>query len=311
MIDHPDKRKIHNDPIPLLGGIAVFLGFMVGVFFYGNEFFLFKDLLVPLLAATMLLVVGVADDAGLLHPQIKLMVAMPVSGVILILLDLHLKLFSIPFLNYFFTLFWIVGITAAYNLLDGMDGLSTGVCIIASFFYLTIGMMTGDRFLILFPLCLMGACLGFLIYNFHPAKIFLGDSGAILLGFLLASMGLRVANNEAISPMIRWMIPVLILCVPIFDTSLITVSRLRRGLIPFLHPGKDHSHHRLFNLGLGQKKTVLLIYLLGTIGGLLSLLIYRFDPYRGYLVFIFILLAGLTLLYLFEKLPFERQESVQ
>ncbi|MGB9629097.1 MAG: MraY family glycosyltransferase, partial [Thermodesulfobacteriota bacterium] len=100
-----------------------------------------------------------------------------------------------------------------------------------------------------------------LIYNFHPARIFLGDSGAIFLGFMLASMGLRVANNESLPILSRWMLPILILLVPIFDTSLITISRLKRGLIPFLHPGKDHSHHRLLNLGLGYKKTVLLIYL--------------------------------------------------
>ena len=140
--------------------------------------------------------------------------------------------------------------------------------------------------------------------------IFLGDSGAILLGFLLASMGLRMANNESFPIMTRWMLPILILAVPIFDTSLITFSRLRRGLVPFLHPGKDHSHHRLYNLGLGQRKPVLLIYLLGTIGGLLSLIIYRLNLFWGYLIFGLLLLSGLTLLYLFEKLPYERQELI-
>jgi UDP-GlcNAc:undecaprenyl-phosphate GlcNAc-1-phosphate transferase len=259
----------------------------------------------------LLLIVGILDDAGSLHPQIKLMVAMPVAALILILSDLHLKIFSINVLNYFFTLFWVVGITASYNLLDGMDGLSTGVCLIASFFYLMIGGITGDSFLITLSPSLMGACLGFLFYNFHPAKIFIGDSGAILLGFLLASMGLRVANNESLPILTRWMLPILILTVPIFDTSLITLSRVRRGLImPFLHPGKDHSHHRLFNLGLGQRKTVLIIYLLGMIGGFLSLLIYGLSVFIGYVVFCLPIVAGLVLLFLFEKLPYERQELI-
>jgi len=308
ILDHPDPRKIHSRPIPLLGSIAVYLGFLAGLFLSGFHPFLDKELFILLSTATLLLVVGLLDDAGFLHPQIKLMGAMPVAGLILIYFDLGLKVFPFQFLNYFFTLFWVVGITAAYNLLDGMDGLSTGVCLIASSFYLTIGMMTGDPLLIFLPLCLMGACLGFLIYNFHPAKIFLGDSGAILLGFLLASMGLRVANNESLPIMTRWMLPILILAVPIFDTSLITLSRLRRGLIPFLHPGKDHSHHRLYNLGLGQRKSVLLIYLLGTIGGLLSLLIYRLTSFSGYVIFGFLIVLGLALLFLFEKLPYDRQE---
>jgi len=256
-------------------------------------------------------VVGLLDDAGFLHPQIKLMVAMPISALILVFWDLHLRLFPIPFLNYFFTFFWIVGITAAYNLLDGMDGLSTGVCLIASFFYFIIGMVTGDRFLIFLSLPLMGSCLAFLIYNFHPAKIFLGDSGAIFLGFILASVGLHVANNENLPISTRWMLPILILLVPIFDTSLITISRLRRGLIPFLHPGKDHSHHRLFNLGLGQRKTVLLIYLFGIGSGIISLINYYISTLGAYIIFCLLLITCLVLFFSFERLPYERQELIK
>jgi len=246
-----------------------------------------------------------------LHPQVKLMGAMPVAGLILIYFDLGLNLFPLRFFNYFFTLLWVVGITAAYNLLDGMDGLSTGVCLIASIFYLAFGVITGDLLLVWIASSLAGACLAFLIFNFHPAKIFLGDSGAILLGFLLASMGLRVANHESLPLLTRWMIPILILAVPIFDTSLITFSRVRRGLVPFLHPGKDHSHHRLFNLGLGQRKTVFLIYLLGTTGGVLSLFISRLTTFWGYMLFGLLILFGLILLSLFENLPYDRQELMK
>lgn len=146
---------------------------------------------------------------------------------------------------------------------------------------------------------------------FHPVKIFLGDSGAILLGFLLASLGLRVANNDSLPIFTRWMIPILILVVPIFDTSLITLSRLRRRLIPFLFPGKDHSHHRLYNLGLGQRKTVLTIYLLGITRGLLSLMIYLLRPFMAFMVFSLLLLLGIFLIFLFEKLPYERQELIK
>lgn len=311
IVDHPNHRKIHQTPIPLLGSISVYLGFLIGMGVSGTNPFIQKEIIIVFFAGTMLLIVGILDDWGILHPQIKLMVAMPLARLILIFFDFHLKIFPIHLFNYFFTIFWIVGITAAYNLLDGMDGLSSGVCVIASFFYFLTGLIANDSFLVSISLPLMGACLAFLIYNFHPAKIFLGDSGAIFLGFMLAAMGLRVANNDTLPFLTRWMIPILILLVPIFDTSLITISRIRRGLIPFLHPGKDHSHHRLYNLGFGQRKTVLSIYLFGITSGLISLIIYRLTIIGAYILFCLILLSCLTLIFFFEKLPYERQELVK
>ncbi len=166
-------------------------------------------------------------------------------------------------------------------------------------------------FLVSISLPLVGSCLGFLVYNFHPAKIFLGDSGAIFLGFMLASMGLQVANNENLPVLTRWMLPILILLVPIFDTSLITISRLKRGLIPFLHPGKDHSHHRLLNLGLGQKKNCAVNLFFAAGGGLLSLIIYHLSPFQAYLIFSLLILSGFFLIYLFEKIPYQRQEVLE
>lgn len=310
IIDQPNARKIHRDPIPLLGGVAVYLGLIVGILLSGLNIFTSKEFLIIYSAGTMLLIVGILDDWGILHPQIKLMIAMPVAGLGLIYFDQGLKIIHINFINYFFTLFWIVGITAAYNLLDGMDGLSTGICIIASIFYLIVGTIAKDNFLTCISLSLIGACLGFIFYNFHPAKIFLGDGGAIFLGFILASMGLRVANHESLPINTRWMLPILILLVPIFDTSLITISRMRRGMIPFLHPGKDHFHHRLFNMGLGQRKTVLLIYLIGIVGGFLSIFIYYLSCFTAYFIFSVLILLGGWFIYLCEKFPYERQELI-
>ncbi len=142
IMDHPNQRKIHSQPIPLLGSVAVFMGVILSIqmVWWGGDFQ--EKGLIILFAGLFLLIVGVLDDWGILHPQVKLMVGMPIAGLILILFDLGLKIFPYNLLNYFFTLFWVVGITAAYNLLDGMDGLSTGVCVIASFFYFLIGLMT-------------------------------------------------------------------------------------------------------------------------------------------------------------------------
>ncbi len=310
--DHPDNpRKIHKTPIPLLGSVAVFFGVIAGIFplFFHNPFN--KELFVIFGCAVMLLVIGLFDDMGKIHPQIKLMVGMPIAGLILIFFNLHLKIFNVSILNYLFTIFWVVGITAAYNLLDGMDGLSSGIAVIASTFYFVFGLKTGDIILITLSLALMGASLGFLIYNFHPAKIFLGDSGAIFLGFLLAALGLRVANSETLPVLTRWMIPILILIVPIFDTSLITISRAKRGLIPFLHPGKDHVHHRLYNLSLSQKTTVLLMYFLGFLGGMFSVFIYRVEFWISYTIFALIIITGLILIRIFEKFPYQKQEELK
>ncbi len=312
LYDHPgDPRKIHKKPIPLLGSVAVFLGVFAGIFplFLHNPFN--KEIFIILGCAIMLLVIGLFDDMGKIHPQIKLMVGMPIAGLILILTGLHLKIFPYSFLNYFFTIFWVVGITAAYNLLDGMDGLSSGIAVIASAFYFVFGLKTGDILLITLSLALMGASLGFLIYNFHPAKIFLGDSGAIFIGFLLSALGLRVANSESLPVLTRWMIPILILIVPIFDTSLITISRAKRGLVPFLHPGKDHVHHRLYNLLKCQKKTVFLMYYLGVLGGIFAIFIYQLDLLISYSIFALIILTGLILISIFEKFPYQKQEELK
>lgn len=308
LYDHPDNpRKIHKRPVPLLGSIAVFFGVFAGIFplFFHNP--LNKEIFIVFGCAIMLLIIGLLDDIGKIHSQIKLMVGMPIAGLILIFTGLGLKIFPFAFLNYFFTIFWVVGITAAYNLLDGMDGLSSGICMIASTFYFVFGLKTGDDTIIItLSLALMGTSLGFLIFNFHPAKIFLGDSGAIFLGFLLAALGLRVANSENLPVLTRWMIPILILIVPIFDTSLITISRARRGLIPFLHPGKDHVHHRLYNLSLSQRKTVILMYFLGFLGGMFSTFIYRVELWISYTIFSLIIATGLILIGIFEKFPYEK-----
>ncbi|MDW8002924.1 MAG: MraY family glycosyltransferase, partial [Deltaproteobacteria bacterium] len=243
IIDIPNGRKIHTKPIPATGGVALLLGFIAGL---AVDVSVFEDLLPLLISGGLIVFVGLLDARGLVHPQVKLLVTMPFISAVLILFDFGLKMFSYDLLNHFFTIFWVMGIAAAFNLIDGMDGLCSGISFIASVFFAVWGFETGDSVTIICAISLAGSAAGFLFYNFHPAKIFLGDGGAMFSGLILSFLGLRIANSEDLNVLTRWMIPIFILLLPIFDTTLVTFFRLRRRLIPFMNPGKDHIHHRLF-----------------------------------------------------------------
>ena len=154
----------------------------------------------------------------------------------------------------------------------------------------------------------LGAALGFLRWNFNPAKIFMGDGGAMLLGFLMATLGLKVHSDGAAFP-VDWLVPILILGVPIFDTSLISISRARRGLIPFTSPGKDHTAHRLSNLGLGHRGGVLALYCAGAVFGSLALLVRQLSPRSACLLAGTLFAMGLGAVLLLESVAYERQEK--
>jgi len=187
-----------------------------------------------------------------------------------------------------------------------MDGLCTGVAAIAAAFFLFFATLSGQVLVGTLAAALLGAALGFLRWNFNPAKIFMGDGGAMFLGFLLATLGLKL-HIPALPPATSWIIPVLILAVPIFDTTLVIISRLRRGLIPFLAPGKDHASHRLANLGLGQRGAVLTLYALGILGGLLAFLVSYLGSFSAYALAAIVALCVLVAIAWFERAPYERQ----
>jgi UDP-GlcNAc:undecaprenyl-phosphate GlcNAc-1-phosphate transferase len=208
------------------------------------------------------------------------------AGAILILAGVKIHLFPWEWLNAAITLFWVLGITNALNLLDNMDGLSGGVAAVAAGFFLLLAASSGQYLVSVLAAALLGACLGFLRYNFNPASIFMGDAGSLFLGFILAALGIKLRFPSPPFPhnadQITWMIPVLVLGVPIFDTTLVVISRLRRRLNPFSTPGKDHLSHRLVSLGMTRREAVLTIYVLafglGMIAVLLSTLVLRGGP---------------------------------
>jgi UDP-GlcNAc:undecaprenyl-phosphate GlcNAc-1-phosphate transferase len=315
MVDKPGPRKVHIDPIPLLGGIAIYLGFVLAVLLTLHDVPL-SQILGILAGATLLAAVGFLDDGGLLHHQVKLFIGMPAAALFLIATGIRAQFFSHFFpgtlsgiLDIGLTIVWVVGITAAFSILDHMDGLCAGIAAVAAAFFTISAGMNGQTLVRTLGAATFGAALGFLRWNFNPAKIFMGDGGAMFLGFLMATLGLKVRPDSVDFP-VTWLVPVLILGVPIFDTTLVSISRSRRGLLPFTSPGKDHTAHRLSNLGLGHRGAVLILYAVAAVFGSLALLIQRISPAATYAVVgVVVLLAFVAILYL-ENLPYERQVKV-
>ena len=312
MVDLPGPRKVHLQPIPLLGGLAMYAGVVLGVLFLFNG--PARSQIAGILAgATLVAAVGILDDRGLLHHQVKLFIGMPLAAGILLFSGIRAQVFSTllggrsgDLLDIALTIVWVVGITASFSILDHMDGLCAGIAAMASAFFAMLAYLNGQILVTVLAAAVLGAATGFLRWNFRPAKIFMGDSGAMFLGFLMATLGLklRLENSNMLS---TWVVPVLVLGATIFDTTLVTISRSRRGLLPFATPGKDHAAHRLANLGLGQRGAVLAMYILGAASGSVALLI-SYQPIAISLILlafaVVVVLAGVALL---ERAPYERQ----
>jgi UDP-GlcNAc:undecaprenyl-phosphate/decaprenyl-phosphate GlcNAc-1-phosphate transferase len=266
-----------------------------------------------LAGASLLAFVGLLDDGGLLHHQVKLFIGMPVAALFLLGSGIRAQFFSafVPgeagiVLDGLFTIVWVVGITASFSILDHMDGLCAGVAAVAATFFAIAATLNGQTMVRTLGAASLGAALGFLRWNFNPAKIFMGDGGAMFLGFLMAALGLKIRADNVAFPL-NWMVPILILAVPIFDTTLVSISRSRRGLLPFASPGKDHSAHRLANTGLGFRGAVLRLYLLGAVCGGLALLVGHVPPIVSYLTAGAVLILAAIAIVFLERLPYERQ----
>ncbi len=211
---------------------------------------------------------GVVDDRWGLGSYIKL-IGQLLAASILVFSGVQVQIFG-GWLDIAITVLWVVGITNAMNLLDNMDGLSGGIAMIAAVFFTLLAAMSRQYLVGALAAALAGACAGFLIYNWNPAHIFMGDTGSLFLGFLLAAVAIKM-RFPSNSITVTWMIPLLVLALPIFDTTLVFVSRLRRGKNPLTTPGKDHLSHRLARLTGSRREAVLLCYLLAGAIGLLAI----------------------------------------
>jgi UDP-GlcNAc:undecaprenyl-phosphate/decaprenyl-phosphate GlcNAc-1-phosphate transferase len=298
VVDLPNARKVHSTPVPLLGGAAIYAGFMVALIVLGDRFYV-RELVGILLGATLVSLFGVADDRWGLHAYPKLAVQL-LAGVILILGGTQVRLFDQEWLNWGITLLWVVGISNAMNLLDNMDGLSAGVTTVAAAFFLLLAAMSGQYLVGAMAAALIGACIGFLRYNLNPATIFMGDTGAPFLGFLLAALAIKLRFPSNV-PWVTWLVPVCVLALPVFDTSLVFFSRLRRGKNPLTTPGKDHVSHRLVALGLTRREAVLTCYLIGCACGMVAVYVAQARTPDAYLAAGMLALAGLAGIAWFER----------
>lgn len=265
-VAQPRADRWHRRPTALLGGIAIFVATMLPA-----------CLLLPwdrqlgglAVAATGIFVLGLVDDLRRLSPPVKMM-GQAVATCVLLVTGTHGNFGGPPVLSAALTVFWVIGITNAMNLLDNMDGLAAGVATIAALTMCGYLVTRGEESHGVLALLLAGACLGFLIYNFSPARVFMGDCGSMFLGFVVSSVALAGTGRLASHTFLAMLVPVAVLAVPLFDTTLVTVVRRLNGR-PVSQGGRDHTSHRLVALGLSERGTVLLLYATCGLFGLFAL----------------------------------------
>ncbi len=297
MLDQPGARKIHATPIPRLGGVAMYGAFLLALILFADRFYV-PQLISIVVGATCVSFLGFWDDRVGLHAWIKL-AGQLFAAELLIVTGVSIDLFHQPALDLALTLLWIVGITNALNLLDNMDGLSGGIAAIAAAFFLLIAALNGQYLVGSLSAALLGAAIGFLVYNFNPASIFMGDAGSLFIGFLLAAVGIKL-RFPAHAPLETWFIPILVLGVPIFDTTLVFISRVRRGVNPLTHPGTDHTSHRLVQRGLTRREAVLTLYLVAGALGVAAMFCAQGHWLENYVVAIMAFASAVVALYEFE-----------
>jgi len=306
VVDRPEARKIHHRPVPRMGGVAIYLAVIVAAFVLGERynFAQFGSILV---GATGVSFMGLIDDRWGLRPLIKLL-GQTLAALLLYASNIYVGTFHDPILNLITTVLWVGYITNAVNFLDNMDGLAGGVAAIAAAFFALMCAFSGQYLVGALSIAVLGACLGFLFYNLNPASVFMGDSGALFLGFILAAAGIKLRFPDNVT-FVTWMVPVLVMGLPIFDTTLVIVSRLRRRMNPATTPGQDHISHRLVAAGMTQREAVLTLYVVSFILGLLAIFVTQASVLEGYAVGSLVALTGLYCLWRVERPPFFKSQT--
>ncbi len=281
VVDHPDARRVNKRPIPRLGGLAIFVGIVIPAIVFLD---LSGEMRGVLLGATVACFVGAVDDFRQLAPLQKL-AGQIIAGAIPTAYGVWIDHFTFPFLGAVdvpswlgipLTVFWIVAVMNMVNFLDGLDGLAAGVCAIAGATFAVIALSLGTTDAAILSAVVAGACVGFLRHNFFPARIFMGDSGALVLGYTLATVS--VAGLLKTASTVVLFLPLLVLAIPIIDTSFVVARRLKHGL-PVSAPDKSHLHHRFLAIGFSQRRAAITMWAWAASLGTAALAT-RFIPFR-------------------------------
>ena len=291
-VDRPNARKVHTHVIPRLGGLAIYIGFMAAVLFCVP---LHHELIGMLLGCTAIVAIGIWDDICNIPARVKL-VGQIAAACIPVAFGIQIEWLTNPFGDILVlpeviaipvTIFWIIGFTNTVNLIDGLDGLAAGVAFIASISMFLLAVNLNQFLPALIIVSMAGAALGFLQYNFNPAKIFMGDTGSMLLGYTLAvSAVLGLVKTAATVALV---VPIIALGLPILDTTFAIIRRRMSG-VPIFQPDKGHLHHRLQALGMTQKQAVLIMYFVSMMLGIVALFVANVSYQTG-IVTVLVVLA--------------------
>ena len=306
ILDIPNRRKAHKTPTPLLGGLAVYLAVISGLAFNFAELRFFSGMLI---GATIILIVGLIDDAKGLSALVRLICQL-LAALIVVGFGVRLSFLPNNLLGnageVILTLIWIIGVTNALNYLDGIDGLALGTTAVSALFFSIISYQTNQAGICLVSLVLMASCLGYLPHNFKKAKIFLGDAGSTFIGFTLASIA--IMGNWAEDSVVKLSVPILILGVPIFDMVFTTIMRIKEEKISTIvewlkYGGKDHFHHRLIDLGLRSTEAALFICFISVSFGISAIMISKGKAVVGFLSILqaIIIFAVIAILLIISK----------
>jgi len=294
--DRPNKRKVHAKIMPRLGGLAIYISFMLGLLIMNP----YSQYHYGIMAGGLVIVLtGILDDIFELSARIKLFSQIAAALLVVLWGGVHVDFINLPFggmlefgpFSIPITILWIVGVTNAINLIDGLDGLAAGVSSIALISISGMAIIMGDVYVMTIGFILLVSTLGFLMYNFYPAKIFMGDTGALFLGYMIAVLSLLGFKNVTF---ISFIIPIIILGVPMTDTVFAIVRRLVKKT-PLAAPDKSHLHHCFLNLGFTHRQTVLLIYAISAMFGLAAF-IFSLTTMWGSLLLITIILLSIELI---------------
>ena len=299
-VDKPDARKVHKAPIPRIGGLGIYISFMIATLFSVMSSNLdgesMHEIIGLLVSGSLIFLLGIVDDYKNLPAKVKLLGQILAAVVFVLVFDVKIDVITNPFGDYIYlewvaipaTIFWLVGLTNTVNLIDGLDGLAAGVSAIASITILLVALKQNFFLVAILTAALAGAAFGFLFYNSHPAKIFMGDSGSMFFGFMLA--GISVIGAFKSTATIALIVPVLALGLPILDTTFAIVRRYRGGQ-PIFKPDKGHLHHRLLSLGFTHKQAVLLMYVISAMLGLSAVALTEVSSQFALIILIIVIIA--------------------